>query len=250
MDRPPKKKTGPSFRISKAYEKLITDREPAHPIARLRGLFAVGLGRNSPISQAEFACWCGLSRESILIAEKAERRISSLVASRIFDLVGAELSWLQCKIPLEDFDYDNLQSWYPKTMPATAAKIDALQYGSSKSFVRTDFKHAVTYVIEALGDWSHRCSSKPRVPKNVLEELICQFGTSNYESQATPIWQAFAFAPNMTAVRVALEWGMLDEVPELKELPSAKKATNKELALLAHQLTVTLSKVERGEISL
>ena len=61
-------------------------------------------------------------------------------------------------------------------------------------------------------------------------------------------WQAFAFAPNLTAVRTALEWGMLDDAPEEVERQTPMMTDNKELGLLAHQLTVALGKVERGEI--
>ena len=46
------------------------------------------------------------------------------------------------------------------------------------------------------------------------------------ESRSTPtrmpIWMSFAFAPNQIAIKTALGWGVLDEVPEI-DLESYRK---------------------------
>ena len=143
--------------------------------------------------------------------------VSKRLAERIWEISGAELSWLIGKSPADAFDYGHLIKWYPGKFPESAKEIEALQ-----SYRSTDFIHALNYVFDPIGRDRFRLEGNPSLPAAILRIMADSFKESRSTPTRMPIWMSFAFAPNQIAIKTALGWGVLDEVPEI-DLESYRK---------------------------
>ncbi len=198
------------YQNSAIYRRLMEDPKAMQkPISRLRALLAVGLGRSSPVSQSEFAHWCAVGRDTIIIAEGNAKFVSKRLAGRIWEISGAELSWLTGQRPLEDFDYEKLIEWYPGKIPSTVKDIENLH-----DFGSTPYMHALNYVYSAVGRDCLRNQSDPSLPSGIFKMMEAKFSDRPSTSRSS-LWMSAAFAPNMVAIKTLLKWGVLDEAPEI-----------------------------------
>jgi len=156
----------------------------------------------------DFANWCGVSRDTIIVAETNPASVSKRLAVRIWEISGAELSWLSGKRPLEDFGYQQIIAWYPGKIPATAKEIEVLHAYSS-----SDFVHALNYICAPLGLDCLASRRLPSLPPEVFKLMEAKFSDRRATPQRLPKWISAAFAPNLVAIKTAVEWGMLDDAP-------------------------------------
>jgi len=235
------------YRESAIYRRLAGEGKAIHnPISKLRALFAVGLGRHYPVPQLEFAHWCGASRDTIIVAETNPESISKRLAVRIWEISGAELSWLSGQRPVEDFDYQHLIEWYPGKIPGTVKLIEALHGYSS-----TDFAHVLNYICVPLGLDCLASGRSPSLPCEIFKAMEDKFRDWRTTSQGLPKWMSAAFAPNMVAIKTAVKWGMLDDAPGidtdfyrkvLKVERKAAKPDGKVWSELIHKVTALCGK--------
>ena len=169
--------------------------------------------------------------------------------SPVAGISGAELSWLSGKRPLEDFGYQQLIEWYPGKFPDTAKEIEIIHdFGSTK------FIHALNYVCIPLGLDCLRSQGHPLLPPGIFKMMEDKFSDRSSSSQRLPKWMSAAFAPNMIAIRTALEWGLLDDAPGIdtefywrmaKEEKKTAKPDGKVWSELIHKITALCGKVLR-----
>ena len=236
---------------TKPYQLVVKPRFVAeweaklHRFTYLRSLFALGLGRSSPVSQQEFANWCGVSRKLLTLVETGRTELSRRLADRVRDLTGADYNWLLGANGLKilDFKYLDLASRYPVTMPQTAADLT-----KQHNLQRDQLTAATSHVVGALCARSRLLTGTGALPSRVTERYAKDFTDVGWEGQCGPAWQAFAFSPSCEALKSAIDWSLLEELP-WENGPLTSGMAQKDLAELAHRLTVELGKVERaGEI--
>jgi hypothetical protein len=232
---------------------LEDGRKRNYRIPRLRTLFAVGLGRPVPVSQAEFSFWCGMGRDMIAAVESGKIKVTAGLAGRIYDLTGAELSWLSGKADEESYDYPSLQAWFPKTMPLRAADIKLAHYFTNNDRSLRD----LIAILEPLGrSWfRHSRGKSVKWPANIFNRIVApHLHDPTDHDPYPPLWQAFAFAPSPHALFVAHKEGMLDDCPSdspvrkiVDELRNDRQTPDEgKMARLSHSLILTLSLFERG----
>ena len=248
---PPMQTTLPDdHRNTRAYRRLMQGRNFKHRIARLRALFAMGLGREVPVSQAEFSFWCGMSRDTITAVESGKTLVSTRLAERIYDMTGAELSWLTGRVDEEAYGYPSLQAWFPRTMPLAKDDIER-----DHGFRTGEYHRIVHHILEPLAMRAQRETDSVLLPASVADRFFSRFTDRGGMEGYPPLWQAFAFAPGPDAMLLALDWGMLGDVPTagplrpvLAKVPADRtaKVGKRLLAEICHNLILTLSEAERG----
>ena len=253
-------------KYSEPYERLVDGKKEskkkgnASRIARLRALLAVGLGREYPISQTELAFWCDMSRETIAAVESGKAMVSRRLAERIYDMTGADLSWLNGKANEESYDYPSLQAWFPKTMPLTKRDIERIHdYNNSPCY---EYLH---YILAPLAKRAYcelkREGDDVKLPAAVMRKAFDDF-TYTDDVDGNPdgcpaLWKAFAFAPTPEAIYMAYKNKMLDDAPPSSPLKTALELLPAvtifipDMGLMGnicHNLILTLSRAERGLI--
>ena len=237
---------------SMAYRRLIAGNQFKHRIARLRAFFALGLGREIPVSQTEFSFWCGMSRETITAVESGRTPISTRLAERIYNLTGAELSWLTGRVGEETYGYPSLHAWFPKTMPLSADDISRVHSYRFSSYYKT--------INQILGQLSRRWyarTSDVRLPAAVIKNAFDRFTFPDNWGCYPPLWKAFAFASGPDEIHRAIEDKMLSDAPAdsplgeiLKSKPQIPDVIEDRqfFTEVCHNMILTLSMVERGLI--
>jgi hypothetical protein len=228
-------------------------RERNYRIPRLRTFFAVGLGRSVSVSQAEFSFWCGMSRDMIAAVESGKTKITAGLAGRIYDLTGAELSWLNGRADEETYGYPSLHAWFPRTMPLTKNGIERV-HGYRDSLYYAMIHH----ILGSLSRRWYRNTGEVLLPAPVIKKAFDHFTFPENWGPYPPLWEAFAFAPGPNAIRRAIEEKMLDDAPAdsplrkvLDSMPQTDAVTgdSRFMSEVCHNLIRTLSLVERGLVS-